>query len=307
MKPNISCFFDKNHNFGDQLTIPILHFFTRNKCTYSWAPPQTCDILGIGSYMHRIIHPKTKFTGYVWTTGCRHPMVQPNWKHVPRNKLIAARGQISYQLLDRYNEHSILGDGGLLVRYVYNDLILNKTSTYQLGIIPHFVEYNHVMQKYNIAKDPNILVISLYKRPVQDVIKDMCKCKYIISSSLHGLIVSDALNIPNHHITIPNVDIKIDGGLFKYNDYYSIYPENIRCAPIEFTPDLSLDQIIPQINLDIHQQKQIRLEFIIPRLKQATLCMLKIILKGKIPKKRKKSLKKPNKKPRKNQNNRQLR
>ena len=52
----------------------------------------------------------------------------------------------------------------------------------------------------------------------RDLINELCSCKMIISSSLHGLILSDAYNIPN-------VWIKIEYSLggkdyFKYNDYF---------------------------------------------------------------------------------------
>ena len=44
----------------------------------------------------------------------------------------------------------------------------------------------------------------------------MLKCKFIISSGLHGLIVSDAYNIPNSRIRMSD---KLVGGDFKFIDY----------------------------------------------------------------------------------------
>ena len=48
--------------------------------------------------------------------------------------------------------------------------------------------------------------------------KGICSCEKILSSSLHGLIVSDAYQIPNCWIELTG---KISGGHFKYYDYAS--------------------------------------------------------------------------------------
>ena len=48
----------------------------------------------------------------------------------------------------------------------------------------------------------------------------LSKCKRVISSSLHDLILADSLVIPNIRIILSN---KIYGGNFKFNDYYSSY------------------------------------------------------------------------------------
>jgi pyruvyltransferase len=43
------------------------------------------------------------------------------------------------------------------------------------------------------------------------------ECEKIISSSLHGLIISDAYGIPNARVNVSN---KLFGGDFKFIDYY---------------------------------------------------------------------------------------
>ena len=50
----------------------------------------------------------------------------------------------------------------------------------------------------------------------------------MISSSLHGLIASDSLGIPNMRFVASD---KIIGGDYKYNDYYSSYGIN---QPVKF-------------------------------------------------------------------------
>ena len=52
----------------------------------------------------------------------------------------------------------------------------------------------------------------------RQVIKEIVECEMIISSSLHGLILSDAYHIPN--IWIKFSDETFDGS-FKYLDYFA--------------------------------------------------------------------------------------
>ena len=56
----------------------------------------------------------------------------------------------------------------------------------------------------------------------QSVINDICSCKAIISSSLHGLICSDAYNIPNLWLD----EYKLAEGDFKFKDYFASQNRN---------------------------------------------------------------------------------
>ena len=52
----------------------------------------------------------------------------------------------------------------------------------------------------------------------------IASCEFIISSSLHGLIAADALNVPNVWMKISN---GIIGGNWKFNDYFFSIKRNI--------------------------------------------------------------------------------
>lgn len=93
-------------------------------------------------------------------------------------------------------------------------------STFKLGIIPHVVDLHHpVIEEIREKYANEILIIDLahYKKWT-DVINQVCSCERILSSSLHGLIVSDAYQVPNCWIELSG---KISGGYFKYYDYAS--------------------------------------------------------------------------------------
>ena len=102
--------------------------------------------------------------------------------------------------------------------YTHDCAVSPLTHKYALGIIPHVVDQQHqVIREIKEKYADEILVIDLarYERWT-DVIDQICSCEKILSSSLHGLIVSDAYQIPNCWIELTG---NISGGYFKYRDY----------------------------------------------------------------------------------------
>ena len=86
---------------------------------------------------------------------------------------------------------------------------------YECGIIPHVREFEDVSklcEKYNHCH-----IIDLRTDKVEHVIREIIKCKYVLSSSLHGLIVAHAYGIPALFFQYTHKG----EGLFKYNDYFS--------------------------------------------------------------------------------------
>ena len=87
---------------------------------------------------------------------------------------------------------------------------------YNLCIIPHYIDQNNKILKKLKINNSKILDI----KNIKNFMYQLSKCKRVISSSLHGLILADSLVIPNIRIILSN---KIYGGNFKFNDYYSSY------------------------------------------------------------------------------------
>ncbi|MEP5837370.1 MAG: polysaccharide pyruvyl transferase family protein, partial [Marinobacter sp.] len=117
-------------------------------------------------------------------------------------------------------EDIFLGDPGSMIREIalLNDdrSLTNSGKKYKLGIIPHFVDYPYVQRSF--YNDPSVLVIDIKNR-YDLVAKKIKGCEAIVSSSLHGLIFSDAIGVPNSWVSISD---RIVGGDFKFNDYYSV-------------------------------------------------------------------------------------
>ena len=136
----------------------------------------------------------------------------------------SAAGELSLKLLEKVSGQKfspVLGDGGLLIARLFNELPEKK---YSVGIVPHFADENlpeiALLQK-NI---PGRVVISPLGNPLHCA-KKIAECETVISSSLHGLIAADSFCIPNLQMVLSN---NIVGGLFKYNDYYSVFKTHAR-------------------------------------------------------------------------------
>jgi len=91
-------------------------------------------------------------------------------------------------------------------------------APYRLGIIPHVVDLHHpVIEEIRDKHPDEILIIDLaHYEKWTDVIDQICSCERILSSSLHGLIVSDVYQVPSCWIELSG---KISGGYFKFVDY----------------------------------------------------------------------------------------
>ena len=117
-----------------------------------------------------------------------------------------------------------------------------KLWKFKIGIIPHVVDLHHpVIEEIRENHADEILIIDLahYKKWT-DVIDQICSCDMILSSSLHGLIVSDAYNIPNCWIELSG---KVLAGYFKYQDYgSSVKRELVRPFRIENYSGIELAQ-----------------------------------------------------------------
>ena len=123
-----------------------------------------------------------------------------------------------------------------------------QVPKYKMGIIPHVVDQQHpVIQEIREKYADEILIIDLahYERWT-DVIDQICSCEKILSSSLHGIIVSDAYQVPNCWITLSG---KVLSG-FKYQDYAAsvgrAFDKPIKVNSVEELESLDVECTSPQ-------------------------------------------------------------
>jgi pyruvyltransferase len=120
---------------------------------------------------------------------------------------------------------------------------------YRLGIVPHYIEKKESYEYFQMPSD--CVYIDIMSDP-ETFVRDILSCQYILSSSLHGLILAEAYKIPSMYYMLTN---KIIGGSFKYNDYYSMDGRNTQ--RVVLSERCNIDDIIHQIQKSERPQQDV--------------------------------------------------
>jgi pyruvyltransferase len=203
----------KDTNVGDILTPYI---FKKIKIYTSYSE-KNVELYGIGSLFNGI---PQNFTNNIWSTGF---LMRPKDKLFLKKAPYAVRGKYTLSCLSYDNSPIALGDGGLIISNFYDPIVQKK---YKLGIVCHYVEndYSSIKKEYNIFNNPDVIFIDV-KDPVEVFIDKINMCQNIISSSLHGLIISDSYSINNGIFSTPSTQKSLHDlkDSYKFKDYYSSF------------------------------------------------------------------------------------
>lgn len=208
----------RHRNWGDDLNYYFLQMMTGRPVVFyhnfkmaKWLHLR--NYLCIGTLLDAVNYANAQTI--VWGSGVSGQ--ERSFVH-PEN-ILAVRGKKTKEFCDRYNVDcpEVYGDPALLLPLAYT---APRTRKYRLGIIPHVVDLHHpVIEEIRKNHADEILIIDLaHYDKWTDVIDQICSCERILSSSLHGIITSDAYGVPNCWIELTG---KISGGHFKYYDYAS--------------------------------------------------------------------------------------
>ncbi len=194
-------------NFGDILSPEIIKFLTNEQpVNYKTGGER---LLSIGSIIELI-----NDGDIVWGSGLikNMPLIKKN-----NVKFCCVRGQLTrYHLLKAgYTDvPEIYADPSILVPYLYD--IPEVEPIYDIGIIPHYVDMPLMGSVLKEVRS-QVHIIDIMSG-IQNVINEVNKCKCILSSCLHGLILAESLKIPACYIKF---SVNVIGGDFKFIDYYS--------------------------------------------------------------------------------------
>ena len=198
-------------NFGDELS----KYITENlidkkkyKLVYN-QPNKDLNIICIGSYIHRAVNDC-----FVYGSGVRTVANLKRSLNLDKLNICAVRGYFTRELLlqENFDVPEIYGDPALLLPLFYKPTIIPQLKE-KIGLVPH--KSNYKEYKNNIDKVVFFLIDPTDKW--ENVINSIVSCKSVVSSSLHGLVCSDAYNIPNLWID----EFELKEGDFKFKDYFS--------------------------------------------------------------------------------------
>lgn len=194
-------------NFGDVLSRDVVAHVSGRPV--DWAPMDECDIVAIGSILHfaRNAHINPRADGskpWIWGSGSVGPHPRDFMDNV---EIALLRGPVTASIM--MHRMKRFGDPGLLAPDVYG---LQAAPQDRIGFLPHISQLD----------DPRVLALresesALHFIDVRQgpdvVVREIATCRHVVASSLHALIIADAMGIPNTWLDLENQ------GLFKFYDY----------------------------------------------------------------------------------------
>ena len=221
-------------NYGDLMSKYLVEKISKKKVITVTHPSNRLykhlfkHYLAIGS----IISSANK-NSIVWGSGIIKKDV-----NIRNAKFLAVRGpKTRNRILEKgFDCPEIYGDPALLMPNYFKPQI---DKQYKIGIVPHYVDYKAIKESFK--KNSSVKIINLLTNDVEQTTKEILQCHQIVSSSLHGVIVSQAYNIPALWLQFSN---KLSGDNIKFYDYYEsvgvpfkegifIEPENLNESLIE--------------------------------------------------------------------------
>jgi hypothetical protein len=187
-------------NFGDDIN-PALFSLLGDRPMRLQTNRARPHFLGMGSILE-----KATAHSIVLGSGFLRP---PAAKVVTSARIVAVRGKLSREALGAGDE-ILLGDPMVLLDHVFRPA---PGKRHALGVVPHVSE----VAAFRRRACPGLRVIDPAESPWK-VVEAIASCERIMSQSLHGLIVADALGVPNLWLA-PSASMA--GGEFKFHDYFS--------------------------------------------------------------------------------------
>lgn len=226
--------FDKEkENYGDLLSKYLVEKISGKRTL--WYKPNGPNLkrnyLAIGSILNYADNKSN-----VWGSGIidrKHP--------VDCDKIFAVRGPLTRnRLLDLgFDCPEVYGDPALLLPEYYKPKIKKK---YRLGIVPHWMDYRKVKKLF--GENPDIRIINLVTSDIEKTTYLLLECEAIISSSLHGIIVAHAYNIPAVWVKFSDDLYGDDVKFFDYLESVNLVEYN----PKKILQTLTIDDIKKIIN-----------------------------------------------------------
>lgn len=227
--------FFSHNNWGDDINLFFLEEITSRKIIVKNStflskklPIKSVSCIGsiIGFFDDKYLNVwGSGLLGPDYIKGIKNGIANTNRNEcIKLGNIFSVRGKLTRDVLisNGFECPPIYGDPALLLSRFYFPSIEKK---YKLGIILHYVdENNQVVLEYE-KQHADVLIIKMrgYNDWHEIPIK-ILSCSRILSSSLHGLIVSDSYGIPNSWARFSE---NISGGSFKFLDYFSSVNRNI--------------------------------------------------------------------------------
>lgn len=228
-------------NLGDSLSYVVYHWMlARKNLTPESKAKKTCHLMGIGS-----IVAEKQFDSVIWGSGI-HTLAKLyklfKWRKVVKYDIRALRGPITQTMMLKsgYDCTDIVyGDPAVLMPKIY--MPESSPKKYDVSVINHF--------SIQSEQEGTLHQINIQTKDYRYFIDEIVASKFVISSSLHGIILAESYGVPAIFL---NEQGKMYPEIIKYFDWYlstgrnhiqiaGSMEEALQMKPLEL-PDLSTMQ-----------------------------------------------------------------
>jgi pyruvyltransferase len=198
----------KFENFGDYLSVKIVERMIQSPVEIYKKNPKNPrkKLLALGSILFF-----AEEGDVLWGTGMNAKFYDKKDFCFTNLDVRAVRGPLTRQfLIDNFhiNVPEIYGDPALLIPHLFPEFKPNEHPRFSHVILPHYSDM-HLFPK---EEYPNVIYPT---EPWDVVIEKILDSHFVISSSLHGIIVAEAFGIPAKYVRLSQSEPE-----FKYRDYY---------------------------------------------------------------------------------------
>ena len=219
-------------NFGDLLSPWLIAKMTGREVIKS--DPTGPHYVGIGSILGF-----TNENSTVWGTGSFG--TEDATRFADEATYTAVRGPLTrIRLIKKGIEcPRVYGDPALLVPAYFSPRV---QKTHKYGIVARWSE-----ERWRMAGlGSDVKLIDLGTTGVEGLIEEMLSCRYIVTGSLHGLIMADAYGIPSAWVITGTAE----GGAFKFFDYFSTVDKFRNSQPFDFSRPVTAARLRASLDFD---------------------------------------------------------
>lgn len=206
-------YWDRVSNFGDTIGPYLVSKITK-KPVFNIINKTEPGLMAVGSIL-QLIDRKNMV---VWGSGLISEPTSEQINNLKnyKPKILSLRGKQTAIILRKAGvdvpDESTYGDPALVLPRFYRPTITQRSG---VSLCPHYIHKQHFLSDSNNMKI-NIIDVQL---DMKSVIDEICSSRVCISTSLHGIIIAQAYNIPWVWLEIE--DNNLVGDDFKFNDFFS--------------------------------------------------------------------------------------
>lgn len=245
---------DKRSNFGDAVGPWLIEQMTgltptNARNTKISNPP----LLTVGS----IIGQLPRDGADIWGSGLISPLEGARLEKLSKFSKVnvhAVRGKATRdELVTKlgWNVPEVYGDPALLLpRFLAPEG--GQPSENKISLVPHYVHAKY----FKTIRDDNTHIVDV-KQGLEAVVNEIASSRACISTSLHGVIIAQAYNVPWVWLRVH--DHKLGGDQFKFNDFFSTLDSGAVAEASISSTDVSTQDfnklgknaVLPRLNISL--------------------------------------------------------